>query len=68
MALNIDKTNQSTLTRIQPLTLAKDTNDNMPTAHTWTWTNENSWERGPTYRHEKRCFLRFDMNMLRVRV
>ena len=68
MALNLNKTIQSTLTRSYSQTLATYTNNNnMPTVHAWTWINENSQERGKTYRREKNV-LRFDLNVLRVGV
>ena len=68
MVLNLDQTIQSTLTQSMShtWTLAKYENKNMPTVHAQMWTNENSQERGKTYRHEKRCVLRFDLNVLRV--
>ena len=50
MALNLDKTIQSALTRSHSRTLAKYTKNNMPTVHARTWTNETSvgdeWEVG----------------------
>ena len=46
MALNLDKTIQSALTRSRSRTLAKYTNNNnMPTVHARTWTNEKTARR-----------------------
>ena len=41
------------LTRSNSRTLAKYTNINMPTVHAWMWMNENSQEKGKTYRKER---------------
>ena len=64
MALNLDKTFQSTFTRSHSRTLPKYIDNNMPTVHARTWTNENSQERGQTYGRETICVVRFDLNVL----
>ena len=47
MMLNLDKTIQSAVTRshYDSWTLAKYTNNNIPTVHAQTWTNENNQQR-----------------------
>ena len=52
MALNLDKTIESSLTRSHSRTLAKySTNHDMPTVHARTWTDQRKQpgERGQTY-------------------
>ena len=68
MPLNLENTIQSALAGSHWRTLAKYTNNNTPTVHARTRMNEDSQERGQTYRRENRCVLRFDLNVLRVDV
>ena len=76
-------TKNNNMPTVHARTLATYTHNNMPTVHARTLatythnmatvpartcTNENSQERGQTYRRENRCVLRFDLNVVRVGV
>ena len=70
MTLNLDKTVQSTITRSHSQTLAKYTNNNMPTVYARAWTNEKQprERKDPQMCEKMRFNLRFDLNVLKVGV